>query len=127
MPDFFVPLDTTQYTAYHRQLAAKGVIINQTLKYVDQNRKKLHKQYKTFDKFETEFIVPDELLQSVYSEGEKEKVKLKDEDERTKSEQMIKVQLKALIARDIWDMSEYYKLMNESNHIVMKAVEVLGK
>lgn len=127
MPDFFVPLDTTQYTAYHRQLAAKGVIINQTLKYVDQNRKKLRKQYKTFDKFETEFIVPDELLQSVYSEGEKEKVKLKDEDERSESEQMIKVQLKALIARDIWDMSEYYKLMNESNHIVMKAVEVLGK
>ena len=127
MPDFFVPLDTTQYTAYHRQLAAKGIIINQTLRYVDQNRKKLHKLYKTFDKFESEFIVPDELLQTVYSEGEKEKVKLKDEDERRSSEHMIKAQLKALIARDIWDMSEYYKIMNEESHVVKKAVELLGK
>lgn len=127
MPDFFVPLDTTQYTAYHRQLAAKGIIINQTLRYVDQNRKKLHKLYKTFDKFESEFIVPDELLQAIYSEGEKEKVKLKDEDERRSSEHMIKAQLKALIARDIWDMSEYYKIMNEESHVVKKAVELLGK
>ena len=127
MPDFFVPLDTTQYTAYHRQLAAKGIIINQTLRYVDQNRKKLHKLYKTFDKFESEFIVPDQLLQAVYSEGEKEKVKLKDEDERRSSEHMIKTQLKALIARDIWDMSEYYKIMNEESHVVKKAVELLGK
>ncbi len=127
MPDFFVPLDTTQYTAYHRQLAAKGIIINQTLRYVDQNRKKLHKLYKTFDKFETEFIVPDELLQAVYSEGEKEKVKLKDEEERRNSEHMIKAQLKALIARDVWDMSEYFKIMNEESHVVMKAVELLGK
>lgn len=127
MPDFFVPLDTTQYTAYHRQLAAKGIIINQTLRYVDQNRKKLHKLYKTFDKFESEFIVPDQLLQAVYSEGEKEKVKLKDEDERRSSEHMIKTQLKALIARDMWDMSEYYKIMNEESHVVKKAVELLGK
>ncbi len=127
MPDFFVPLDTTQYTAYHRQLAAKGIIIQQTLRYVDQNRKKLHKLYKTFDKFESEFIVPDELLQAVYSEGEKEKVKLKDEEERRSSEHMIKAQLKALIARDMWDMSEYYKIMNEESHVVKKAVELLGK
>lgn len=127
MPDFFVPLDTTQYTAYHRQLAAKGIIIQQTLRYVDQNRKKLHKLYKTFDKFESEFIVPDELLQTVYSEGEKEKVKLKDEEERRSSEHMIKAQLKALIARDMWDMSEYYKIMNEESHVVKKAVELLGK
>lgn len=126
MPDFFVPLDTTQYSSYHRQLAAKGIIINQTIKYVDQNRKKLHKLYKSFDRFEADFNVPDELLQEVYSEGEKEKVKLKDEEERRNSEPLIKVQLKALIARDLWDMSEYYKIMNGVNHVVTKAVELLG-
>lgn len=127
MPDFFVPLDTTQYTLYHRQLAAKGIIINQTIKYVDQNRKQLHKQYKNFSKFESGFEVPEELLQAVYSEGEKDSVKPKDEDERNTTLPMLKCQLKALIARDLWDMSEYYKIMNETNRIVRKAVEVLGK
>ena len=127
MPDFFVPLDTTQYTLYHRQLAAKGIIINQTIKYVDQNRKQLHRQYKNFSKFESGFEVPEELLQAVYSEGEKDSVKPKDEDERNTTLPMLKCQLKALIARDLWDMSEYYKIMNETNRIVRKAVEVLGK
>ncbi len=127
MPDFFVPLDTTQYTLYHRQLAAKGIVINQTIRYVDENRKKLHKLYKTFSKFNETFTVPDELMQAVYSEGEKEKVELKNEDERRRSEQMLKTQMKALIARDLWDMSEYYQVMNETSHIVRKAVEVLGK
>ena len=86
----------------------------------------MHKLYKSFDRFESDFNVPDELLQEVYSEGEKEKVKLKDEDERRNSEPLIKVQLKALIARDLWDMSEYYKIMNGVNHVVAKAVELLG-
>ena len=30
MPDFFVPIDTTQYTDYHRNLVAKGVVIKAT-------------------------------------------------------------------------------------------------
>jgi carboxyl-terminal processing protease len=127
MPDFFVPLDTTQYTFYHRQLAAKGVIINQSIKYVDQNRKRLKKQYKAFSDFEANFDVPDELMQELYKEGEKAKVKLKDEDERRQSIPMLKNQLKALIARDLWDMSEYFKIVNGSSHIVQKAIEVLGK
>lgn len=127
MPDYFVPLDTTQYTFYHRQLSAKGVIINQTIKYVDQNRKSLSKKYKTFSDFEKNFEVPEDLMQDLYKEGEKEKVKLKDEEERKQSIPMLKNQLKALIARDIWDMSEYFKIVNESSNIVKKAIEVLGK
>ena len=37
----------------------------------------------------------------------------------------LKPQLKALIARDLWDMSEYYQIMNEYNDIVIKAVEMI--
>ena len=40
---------------------------------------------------------------------------------------MLSVQLKALIARDIWDMNEYYRIMNEQNRIVAKAVEIAIK
>lgn len=127
MPDFFVPLDTTQYTMYHRQISAKGIIINTSLKYVDQNRKKLKKEYKTFEEFRDNFELPDEVLQEVFDEAEKAKVKLKDEEERQRSIPMLRIQLKALIARDIWDMSQYFQIINEENHIVRKAVELLGK
>ena len=31
MPDFFVPIDTTQYTDYHRNIVAKGVVISRLI------------------------------------------------------------------------------------------------
>lgn len=43
MPDFFVPIDTTQYTDYHRQLVAKGVIIRSTTGYIEKHRDELKK------------------------------------------------------------------------------------
>lgn len=39
MPDFFVPIDTTQYTDYHRNLVAKGVVIKTTMKFIENHRK----------------------------------------------------------------------------------------
>ena len=39
----------------------------------------------------------------------------------------LKMQLKALIARDIWDMSEYFSVVNEQSEMVKKALEVIMK
>lgn len=126
MPDHFVPLDTTQYTSYHRQLSAKSAIINVTLKYVDQNRKRLKKEYKTFDDFNQRFEVTDAMLQDLFDEGEKVKAKLRDEEEREQSKPQLRLQMKALIARDLWNMTEYFQIINESSHVVQEAVKVLG-
>ncbi len=125
MPDHFVPLDSTQYTYYHRQLSARGMIINATLKYVDENRKALKAEYKDVDDFQNRFQLPQSVLQEIFDEGEKAGVKLKDEEERQESLPMMENQLKALIARDLWDMSEYFKIINNTSHIVQKALEVI--
>ena len=126
MPDFFVPLDTTQYTTYHRQISARGIIISSSLRYVDQNRKQLKKEYSSFDDFNARFEVPESLMHELYDEAEKANVKPKD-DGQQRSERMLKVQLKALIARDIWDMNQYFQIINEENHIVRKALQLLGE
>ena len=39
----------------------------------------------------------------------------------------MKLQLKALIARDLWDMSEYFRVWNEQSNVVKKALEVIGR
>ncbi|GAE83206.1 carboxy-terminal processing protease [Bacteroides reticulotermitis JCM 10512] len=57
--------------------------------------------------------------------GEKEKVKF-DEKQYQKSLPLIKIQLKALIARDLWDMNEYFRLMNTTNESILKALEILN-
>ena len=124
-PDIFVPLDTTRYTRYHRELAAKGIIIQQNLRYVDQHRKELKKEYPSFDKFKQEFQVPQELLDRITAEGEKQNVKPRDDAERNKTLPYLSLQLKALIARDLWDMNEYFSIFNEQNDIVQRALQVL--
>ena len=127
MPDYFVPLDTTQYTKFHRQLAAKSVIINANLRYVDNHRKQLRKQYPTFESFKNGFVVPQKLVDDIVAEAEKEKVKPKDDEELQLTIPRLKLQLKALIARDLWDMSEYFAIINEGSDIVNKALEKIEK
>ena len=127
MPDFFVPLDTTQYTLFHRQLAAKGVIINTSLKYIDKNRRQLSKQYASFEDFRAGFNVPQEMVDEVVAEAEKQNVKPKNDEELQQTLPMLRTQLKALIARDLWDMNEYFAIINEQNHIVQRALQILDQ
>ena len=127
MPDYFVPLDTMKYTKFYRQLAAKNYIINTNLKYIDANRKQLKKQYTQFDKFLAGYEVPQEVVDTILAQAEKDKIKPKDKEELNKTLPFLRRQLKALVARDIWDMSQYYQIMNEDNDVVKKALEVIRK
>jgi carboxyl-terminal processing protease len=124
MPDYFVPLDTMQYTQFHRELAAKSIIINQNLRYVDNHRKELKRRYQQFEQFKQEFEVPQSLIEAILKEADKQKVKPKDEAEKERTLPLLSLQLKALIARDLWDMSEYYSIFNENSDIVKKALEL---
>ena len=125
MPDVFVPLDTTVYTAYHRQLAAKNCIITATLKYVDAHRESLRKRYPNVDVFARDYTVEEALWAELEREAEKAKVRPKDDAEREASRERIGEQLKALLARDLWDMAAYYRIWNENSDIVQAGLRVI--
>ena len=125
MPDFFVPLDTTRYTKFHRQLAAKGLVINASLRYIDNHRALLKSKYSSFDDCVTSYEIPQTVIDGIYDEGKKQKVEPVDDTERNNTTAALKTQLNALVARDIWDMSQYFQIMNETNDIVRKAVELI--
>ena len=125
MPDYFVPLDTTLYTQFHRQLAARSYIINANLKYIDNNRKQLKKQFATFGDFNARYEVPQSFVDDVLQMAAKDKIKPKDDKELQATLPQLRRQLKALVARDLWDMSEYFQVINETNPIVEKAVELM--
>ena len=125
MPDFFVPLDTTQYTPFHRQLSAKSYIINASLRYIDTHRKELRKKYASFDKFKDSYEVPQNVIDTLLADAAKDKVKPKDDDELKRTLPQLRLQLKALVARDLWDMSQYFCIINENNHIVQKALQLI--
>ena len=127
MPDYYVPLDTTKYTRFHREMSARSLIINASLRYVDQQRKALKKQYPTFGRFQQEFEIPASVTDGILAEAEKQNIKPKDDEELKTTMPYLKLQLKALVARDLWDTSQYFAVMNESNDVVKRALELMNQ
>ena len=126
MPDYFVPVDTARYTKFHRALAAKGSIIQTSLRYIDDNREKLLAEYPTVEDFEKHFEVDDAFVEMLKQQGVMDSVKLEGGDEEfERALPELKLQLKQLVARDLWDMSDFMKLYNKNSVIFQKAYELI--
>ncbi len=125
MPDQFVPLDTTRYTRLYREMSARGLVVQANLRFLDKNRKKMEKQWTDFETFRDEFEMPDEFLENVLAEAEEKDLKPKDDEEREATKKQLALTLKALLARDLWDMSEYFAIVYARDPVVQKAVELI--
>lgn len=125
MPDVFVPLDTTQYTNYHRRLVAKGIIPQFALRYVDKNRADLKAQYPDAQKFIKEFTVTDEMLNNLVDAGKAEKVDF-DKSQFAKSKEMLRTFVKAAIANDLFSTGAYFQIVNEQNDIYKEALSIIN-
>lgn len=123
-PDIFVPLDTTEYSNYYRDLVAKGVINSFTIDYVDTHRKELKKKYKNDDTYIKHFTITDEMWTDIKARGEKEGVKYS-EEEFTRSKPLIDMIIKGLIGRDIYEDNTYYKIYNTHDPIFIEALDVI--
>lgn len=124
MPDIFVPLDTMKYTRFHRQLVLKSIVISQTLRYVDDHRDQLKHRYADADEFINGFQVPQQLIDNILAEGESKDVHPTDDDELARTLPYLTTQLKALIARDIFTMTDYWRVINQTADIVIEGLEV---
>lgn len=153
MPDYFVPVDTIGFTNYLRNLNARAITYKTAMKLVDNSRKELLKKYPTGDIFLKEFEVSDDLLKQLIANAEEENLYLKPEnktdstnkdeikDNVTKSDTderiefseneyirslpIIKVQIKALIARDLYDNTSYFKVINGINEVYLNACKII--
>lgn len=148
MPDVYVPLDTTRYTALHRELAAKSCVNTTVLKWVDLNRKQIMKEYDVatyrkakakqadnknydpndltagFERFKQNFTVPQDMLEILIAKAKDAKIEYTDSAFQA-TLPMLNLQLKALVARDLWDMSEYFQIINATNEIYQQGLEAI--
>jgi carboxyl-terminal processing protease len=130
MPDIFVPIDTTGYSDYYRDLIRKGIINRYILNYMDKNRAELERKYKnhkkhgTFEYFIENFDIDEAFLKDFIAFAENEKLSF-DEEGYNKSYASLKANLKALIARDLWGTSEFYEVVNVLDPIYNEAVKVM--
>lgn len=124
MPDLFVPIDTTIATTLHRQLIAKGILNRITIQEVDNKRDALFRAFPTIETFKKNYTISSALIQRVKNMAEQEDITWNNE-EFNKSEKILLTQLKALIARDLYDPSAFYKIINDIDDIFLKGLEVI--
>lgn len=126
MPDIFVPLDTMEITDYYRDLIQGGHLNGFSLDYVDKNRENLLLTYSTFDQFNKSFHIDKAFIEEFLSYAEKADAELKYNEEQFKiSENLLKIRLKAMLAQDIWGYNEFYQIYNDSNEILIRAIEAI--
>ena len=125
MPDIFVPLDTTTYTPYYMAIQRNNLITTTALRFADDHRAELEKAYPHFRDYMEHYEVPESLLDDLLRQAGDKKITPKDEAEREKTLPDLRFMLKALIAYNVWDRSEYFQIINQRSDIVKRALQWL--
>jgi carboxyl-terminal processing protease len=154
MPDLFIPLDTSKYYIYYNMLNRKNVVYTGVLDIMDANRDPFKQKYADFKTFNDKFEVTEDMVDKIIAAGDKidadritddvdgnpveakpeknpielKKVSVKpDQKSIDFARPLLKKQVKALIARDLFSVSEYFQVMNAEDDAIKKAVEVINK
>lgn len=124
-PDRFVALDTTEYTKYYRNVMAKGLINSYAIKFVDQNRKELKKKYANDAIFTRDFQVTSEMLGELYDMATADGIEFNREEAEI-SAPLFAMLIKALVGRDVYDNSTYYRVYNTHDPIFKEAYRLIN-
>lgn len=125
MPDIFVPLDSARFNDTYSSLIRKGIINSYVNEYLDENRKSLQKNFKNINIFNLKFKLSEDDFEAFINQAEKEDIDLKT-DEFNNNVEFIKLQLKALIARNIFETGTYFEIISSMDHEIIKAMEVIS-
>lgn len=125
VPDIFVPLDTSIHYTYFNTLVRKNIFFPFVVRYIDQHRGELLVNYPDFQSFQNKFVVSPAILEELMALGEKSGVK-KDEEGIKILQNVIFIQIRALIARDLYDAGTYFRIMAEEDTEVKKALELFS-
>ena len=126
MPDLFVPIDTTAYSEYYRDLVAKGILNRYCITYVDNNRKQLKADYPTEEAFISRFSVGDPMMQEIVKMGESDSIKF-NQEQFDRSRAMMETIVKGIIGRDLFETSTYFKVVNPVlNPVFRQGLELIN-
>lgn len=126
MPDIFVPLDSTRYSELFSQFIRKGVFNTYVNDYLGDNRKTLLKKFPDMKAFKTNFSISDEDFEVFLKDAGKEAIEIKSE-ELAPNRDFYKLQIKALMARNLYTPAAYFEILAPVDNEINKALEVMGE
>jgi carboxyl-terminal processing protease len=109
-------------------LVRRGVLNTFALDHVEQNRDKLLAQYPDPASFRKRFKPGAELMNALVDAASRDGIE-PDPEGFAVSKPLIELRLKALIARDLWNTSAYWQVINAENPVdrsFQKALETLS-
>jgi carboxyl-terminal processing protease len=124
MPDIFVPIDTAWATPLYRRLSARGILIKWAMQYTEQNREQLKADYPAFDRFDKTYRIPADALVHLRRLAEEANIDWNEEQLEASSE-TLHTQFKALLARNLWGMTEYFQIVNRLSNPYLEGVAIL--
>lgn len=125
MPDIYIKADTLEISKFYNEAVRSGLMNLFALKYVDRNRGQMKNNYADLSSFINEFNRR-EVLKQFVAFAEKEGIEPSKKDLR-RSEKLLENHLTALVARNFYDDSAYFQILNERNDFVFRAQEVMEK
>ncbi|MCB0506906.1 MAG: PDZ domain-containing protein [Bacteroidetes bacterium] len=122
-PDIFVGLDTSWSSKFYGKLVRTGSINQFILSYVDKNRNNLEKLYPTLDKFIAGFNTDSTFMNDFYAFAKTKNAVPDSAENYANSIPMLQVQLKGILAQNLWNSSAYYQVTNPLNPIFVRALQ----
>lgn len=110
-PDILIDVDTTEYSQYQAQLIRRGVVNEYVGVLMDSRRDSLQRLYPTFERFDEVFEIDDATLRGLTELGAERGV-APDEAGFAVSAELLRVQLKALVAQRLFGTEGYYRVVN---------------
>ena len=95
------------------------------MRFLQKTGNALKKKYPDFEDFRRNYKVPEEIIENILSEAKKALKDKYPKDEEKKTTELLKQMLRALAARDLWDMNEYFKVFNPTRDIYKKGLEII--
>jgi carboxyl-terminal processing protease len=120
MPDIFVGLDTAGASEYLSIVSYRGILNQFGFDYADTHRDDLA-GYDDYKEFESKFDVDKSLLDGFVSYAEQKGV-APDSGGIKLSKEVLKLRIKAYIARNIWGNDGFYAIMTDDDKVIREAL-----
>lgn len=124
MPDYYVSLDTMENSPYLNQLLSSQVLRELAIEYTEEHQIKLRSWDP--DSFKKDFVIDDEMIQSLISRAEKQGVPFRPNQFKA-SEQQIRRYLKAFIGRSLWGEEGFYPVLNLGDAVYLRALSLFDE
>ncbi|MBD2701137.1 S41 family peptidase [Spirosoma sp. BT702] len=130
-PDYFIPRDSSWQTPYLIHLYSKNIIREFAMEYTNDNRKKLEKM--SFAEFDKAVVIGDDQMNRLVKDATAEGIKF-NEKEFNRSKNYIRNQIKALVARTVFQKSnkggqnnEFFRVIAQTDDTYQKAIKLFDR